>query len=363
MIKINRIYNSYLKISIPKFILSICSNNERLMVIFFDILSSNNEVKYSENFKLNEKILKRNEKITNSSNLDNEKLLYQNSYSEETIYHSKIVGGYHVWDYLENGKMYWNEIRNEDNDTLPYWYDSNPDDPNIWATYHDDPLNPDDDNDGLIDETEDYDDDNDGLIDTLEIQYKCHERIPDSDFDGLLDGWEVNHTKDYGVLPYRPDIFIEVDWLNDYFPISKEEEEKLKEKRQLEINKNILFGQILTIISVISGIFSVYFMIKKHFKVSAFFTLFTIISAYSAYIFFNLEPKTEIIYEPFGPLEDYFLENDIKLHFIFDQSLSYADLRDAGVKNTSFFTITDLQKLKKNIITQNIINLQFTYYL
>src|SRR3989442_6520369 len=66
------------------------------------------------------------------------------------------------------------------------------------------------------------DQDHDGLSDDDEIAFGTNPFDPDTDDDGLLDGWEVHGYEfqgfleplpSYGAKPYRKDIFVEIDWM------------------------------------------------------------------------------------------------------------------------------------------------------
>jgi len=62
------------------------------------------------------------------------------------------------------------------------------------------------------------DTDNDGLSDLEEAAIGTLPHDPDSDGDGLLDGWEVNGTRgeplaDYGCDPLVRDVLVEIDWM------------------------------------------------------------------------------------------------------------------------------------------------------
>lgn len=68
----------------------------------------------------------------------------------------------------------------------------------------------------------DVDSDSDGLTDAEEILLGTSPTNPDTDGDGLLDGWEVHGFHEagfeeplaiYGADPLRKDIFIEIDWM------------------------------------------------------------------------------------------------------------------------------------------------------
>jgi hypothetical protein len=69
--------------------------------------------------------------------------------------------------------------------------------------------------------------DADGLSDAEELSFGTDPENPDSDRDGLLDGWEVRGVPDetgeeimlylspMGALPLRQDIFVEIDWMEN----------------------------------------------------------------------------------------------------------------------------------------------------
>ncbi len=69
---------------------------------------------------------------------------------------------------------------------------------------------------------QDVDSDEDGLPDVDERELGTSPRSPDTDGDGLLDGWEVQGYRNgrlfeplhmYGADPLRKDIFVEIDWM------------------------------------------------------------------------------------------------------------------------------------------------------
>jgi hypothetical protein len=64
--------------------------------------------------------------------------------------------------------------------------------------------------------------DHDGLSDKDETAFRTDPLVPDSDGDGLLDGWEVHGYEfqgfleplaSYGAKPDRKDVFVEIDWM------------------------------------------------------------------------------------------------------------------------------------------------------
>ncbi|HLU49657.1 MAG TPA: hypothetical protein VK116_16275, partial [Planctomycetota bacterium] len=64
--------------------------------------------------------------------------------------------------------------------------------------------------------------DRDGLSDEEEAFYQTDPDNPDTDGDGLLDGWEVHGVTrngiheplgEYGADPHFPDVFVEIDWM------------------------------------------------------------------------------------------------------------------------------------------------------
>ena len=73
------------------------------------------------------------------------------------------------------------------------------------------------------------DSDGDGLPDMEEAAYRCNKSLPDSDFDGLLDGWEVEMLNDPNFPhekpdPASPDVYVEMDWgMSWHKPLTGEE--------------------------------------------------------------------------------------------------------------------------------------------
>ncbi|MBI5228120.1 thrombospondin type 3 repeat-containing protein [Candidatus Micrarchaeota archaeon] len=93
------------------------------------------------------------------------------------------------------------------------------------------------------------DSDNDTLIDLGELQFGTDPNNPDSDGDGLLDGWEalgvlkngqsVLDLPSMGADPLKKDLFLEIDWMENTTHSHKPEDEALQVVVNSFANKNI----------------------------------------------------------------------------------------------------------------------------
>jgi hypothetical protein len=86
--------------------------------------------------------------------------------------------------------------------------------------------------------------DHDGLTDDEELLHGTQAGAPDTDNDGLLDGWEVHGFRRggaleplhvYGANPHRKDIFVEIDWME-----SQEENSQLNARIAYESTVDVI---------------------------------------------------------------------------------------------------------------------------
>jgi len=225
-----------------------------------------------------------------------------------TDYGATLVGGYKViWDKKNNVH---DILEETDNDGIPFNYDID-DNTDEWAKFKD-ASGDDDDEDGLDD------DDEDGLDDDDEERYNCHYLAPDSDFDGLEDGWEINNADYIESLefepfdrldPSKPDVIIEVDYFEGWEPTSK------------EIS---LFYSITEIIIASGGIaFATAAFLSRSSTATLLLLKITYYFIINIIILKLFRPR-----DPFLPLKRYFYNNGINLHIIIDDEPMDTNIED-----------------------------------
>ncbi|MFX1259618.1 MAG: hypothetical protein ACFFAN_17325, partial [Promethearchaeota archaeon] len=285
-------YRLSLKLDIPKSTFSVKVNSDSIFKIHSDIIDSSHETKLYPPLSLISNTPNDLSKNLNTLSLMNQEtnpetsgeLSYDHDWVTETDYGSFIVGG--GWD--DENEC----ISDDDGDKIPFLYDRYKNNETKWDIYEDNSTN--------------SDDDGDGIPDIYEEGNNTHYLTPDSDFDGLLDGWELEHADDfdddYPLDPSKPDIIIEVDYVGDNKPNDKETEE-------LWLAINQFCYTIADVCANLTNVFTYTFPMAAPF--CALCGVFFLV--YGLYI------ESQRPREPFEPLMKYFRECGINLIIIRDE--------------------------------------------